>query len=415
MHTAHLIAIGNEILIGRTQDTNLLYLAKMLNGIGIRVIRFAVIPDDPSVIKQTLAESPAEILITTGGLGATLDDITRKTLADYFHCELVAHAPTLDRLHQYYARRGQQINNITAKMALVPARAVPLNNEVGAAPGLQFSLDGNRLLFCLPGVPHEVHDIYENQILPLLKRRFTQGVILQEVFRTVGIPESKLAQLIADIENDLPEYISLAYNPSISVLDLRLVLETNAHLATEHEFVFRTFVGRLAERIEAYCFGRGEETLEKKVGEMLVSRKLSIATAESCTGGALMARMVSVSGSSRYVKGGIIAYSNEIKQQELDVSPEILKEHGAVSELCAVEMAKNVRNKFKTDVALSVTGIAGPLGGSEEKPVGLVWIGYADAEKNYAKSFLFEQHRQRNIERTVVCALNLLRLELKGN
>lgn len=412
MNTAQIIAIGNEVLIGRTVDTNSNYLASRLYQLGIQVIKMTVIPDVREVILKTLAETEADIVLTTGGLGATIDDITRKTIAEYFNCDLIIHTPTLDRLHAFYAKRGQQINNISAKMALVPARAIPLDNDVGAAPGLQFAVDKGRTFFCMPGVPYEVKDIFEKRIIPFLKQRYSEGFIRQEIFRTVGIPESKMAQLIEDIENELPEYISLAYNPSLQALDMRLVLQTTVVQAPEHEIIYNKFIKKLGERIAPYVFGKAEDTLEGKIGEKLVHKKLTIATAESCTGGGLMARLVSVSGSSRYVKGGMIAYSNEVKKNELGVMEATLAEHGAVSEECAIEMARGIRKKLNTDLALSVTGIAGPDGGTPTKPVGLVWIGFADADRAYARSFQFEQDRNRNIERTIISALNLLRLEL---
>lgn len=427
MIQATLISIGNEILIGRTPDTNVQYIARKLAYAGIQVVRFHTISDQEDEIIYALNSCDTELIITTGGLGATSDDITRNTLCKIFDCNLKVDSVTKIKIEKYFKDRNLEINPLTATMANIPDVAEPLSNDVGVAPGIMFllskqniktKLKSNRpeILINLPGVPHEMIQIFSQHALPAIKSYFNSqniiGRIHSRTIRTIGLAESKAALLLKDLEAKLSGDLTIAYNPSINILDIRLTLTCSEEDWDWKKDIFDNFLNEIEQKVDSYFFGYDSVTLEETVGRMLKDTNKKIALAESCTGGNLSGRLISVPGASEYVVGGIIAYSNNIKVQELKVSNEILQNFGAVSEQCAIQMAKGIREKLKSDVGLSTTGIAGPGGATDTKPVGTVWIGYSDEKSSFAKEFHFEQDRNRNIERTIISALNLLRMEL---
>ncbi len=411
---AEIVAIGNELLIGRTQDTNSHWLAQQLTAVGLTVGRISAVADDAGAIRAALAQALAESnpVLITGGLGPTKDDITKKTLAEFFNSPLVEDAGVRAHLEAWYAQRGRTVNPLILTQALVPAGAAALPNPVGSAPGLHFTTPTGRHIFCMPGVPHEMKAIVQGSVLPFVMRQFVQGYRMHHTLRTVGKPESELAQHIADIENALPPEMQLAYNPILHQVDLRLTLHCTAASRQALQPVYDETLNKLRNRVEPWLYAEQEETLEAAVGRMLVARGWHIAMAESCTGGALGAALVREPGASRYVRGGWMAYYNAIKLQQLGVDPDVIRQHGAVSEATARAMAEGARRTLGADVALSTTGIAGPDGGTPEKPVGTVWVGYADANGSHAEKFQFENDRQRNINRTVVMALDVLRRAL---
>jgi nicotinamide-nucleotide amidase len=413
MKQAEIIAIGNELTIGRTVDTNSNWLAKQLMGLGLAVRRITCVPDEAPVILTTLEQAlqHSNPIIVTGGLGPTKDDLTKKTIADFLGLPLQEDPAVRTRLEAWYARRGRVVNSNTLTQALVPVGAQVLNNPVGSAPGLHFVAKGTNL-FSLPGVPHEMKAIFEESIRPLLQAHYALDYLRQHTLRTVALPESEMALRIEDIEDNLPPQLAIAYNAMLHMVDLRLTARgPRAHTAALNE-AFDHTLAALRARVQNFVYGENEDTLEAALGRALLGKQRTIAFAESCTGGALAARMISVAGASRYVRGGIVAYDNTVKTQQLGVPPSLLQEHGAVSEPVARAMAEGARKALQADVALSTTGIAGPDGGSDAKPVGTVWIGYADAQGSQAHTFLLEQDRARNIERTVILAMDVLRRKL---
>jgi nicotinamide-nucleotide amidase len=416
MHSVEIIAIGNELLIGKTIDTNSAWMGRKLGEIGLSVERVTRIADEGPAIRQSLERALAEysIVLLTGGLGQTKDDITKKVLADYFETPLVEHAATLAHITMIYEMRGRQLNDISRQGAYLPESCFVLPNGVGLSPGMQFDAGNGRVVFSMPGVPHEMQYLMNEHVLPYLSTHYQQDHVAHHTFCTAGIPESSMAQRLKDFEREMPEDMSLAYNPSLSQLNLRLGLRCPRGEAQVRTEVFEAQLERLRYLLGPDCFGEGEDTLEKVLGRILVDKGLTIATAESCTGGAIAARIVSAVGASAYLMGGIVAYDNRIKQEFLGVSVQTLAEHGAVSEATAIAMAEGVRARLGTSIGISSTGVAGPDGGSTEKPVGTVWIGYSDAQQSFARKYLFERDRQRNIERTVATALNVTRKVLLG-
>jgi nicotinamide-nucleotide amidase len=417
MAKATLIAIGNEILIGRTLDTNTHWLAKRLTEIGVSVEQIITINDKELAIRQALdwAFAQSDIVISCGGLGGTIDDITRKTLAQYFETELSPHEPTLERLKKIYAERGRTFTDATARIALIPACCQVLPNEQGLAPALLFEKGPQKRYFALPGVPHEMKHLAQKYIFPYLSTHFTTRVFHSVTLRTMGATESHLATLLTPFEQKLPPYIELAYNPSLSSLDIRLSLSIAKEEEKKELERFNELLANLKTHLKPFLFGEGEATLEEVLGQLLIEQKATISVAESCTGGGLCAKIISVPGASRYIQGGVVAYANEEKIKTLGVRSSTLEQFGAVSEEVAIEMASGIRNKMNTSIGLSTTGIAGPDGGTSAKPVGTVWIGYADSFGSFAKRFIFENNRERVVERTVANALYIAIKKIRGN
>jgi len=409
---ADIITIGDEILYGQIVDTNSAWLGTELTKIGLKVRQITSISDNPEHIMQTLDEvkQKTAVIFITGGLGPTKDDLTKHTLCRYFNTELILHEPSLVHITELFKRYGREMTELNRQQAFLPANCTPVPNPLGTAPGMWFEQDGV-IFVSMPGVPFEMKRIMTDTVLPKLKEKFQDLQIQHRVIQTIGLGESFLADKIADWEDNLPPNIKLAYLPNLSGVRLRLTgfyngqdnLETQ--LDTESE--------KLQQLIPEYIFALGEISIEAAMGQLLKEKGFTIATAESCTGGHLAHKLTSVAGSSEYFIGSILAYHNNVKINQLGISLDDLSQHGAVSEEVVSQMAANVRTLLNTDIGLATSGIAGPGGGTPDKPVGTIWIAYADAEKTVARQLSYNKDRLLNIEYTTYAALNLLRQQLK--
>ncbi len=410
---AAVITIGKEILIGQITDTNAAFIGQKLTEIGLEVVRMITVADTVDSIESALQEASeyAGIIISTGGLGPTSDDVTKSALCHYFQTSLSLHQPTREHIQQLLAARNMQMNELNAGQAILPASAEVLFNQFGTAPGLWFEKEGKSYIF-LPGVPYEMKAILLDYVLPELKKRFSLPFILHRTIMTQGLPESYLAQRLENFEKQLPPDVSLAYLPSYGGVRLRISASGKSRQELEH--LIDGQIHLVLNVIQPFVYGYDEETLPEAIGKLLRERKLSVSVAESCTGGSISAAITSVSGSSEYFKGGIVAYSNEIKENELHVPKDLIQEHGAVSEEVVTAMARGILKKFDTDLAIAVTGIAGPGGGTPDKPVGTVWIAVGDKNHIITRVFRFGENRERNIYRTTQTALNMLRMLVQG-
>ena len=408
---AEIISIGDELLIGQVVNTNASWLAENLNLAGVKVNRIIVLPDSFDELIYGLSESlqRADLIIATGGLGPTKDDITKTVLCKLFDSRLIIDESILAGIEVFFRKRGYSLTELNRKQAEVPHNCTPLENEMGTAPGLWFEKNG-KILVSVPGVPFEMKELFTKKILPRIKSRIHSQFIVHKTVLTQGIGESFLADKIKVWEENLPENIRLAYLPQPGIVRLRLTAtgedETIVHCLIENE------VNKLRGIIGDLIFGYDNDTLESMIGTLLLRSGRTLSTAESCTGGYIAHLITSVAGSSAYYKGSVISYSNEIKTGFLNVKEEILITCGAVSEETVIQMAENIRKKFITDYSIAVSGIAGPDGGTEEKPVGTVWIAVATPEKTITKKFLFGDNRLRNIQRASISALNLLRIHI---
>ncbi len=409
--TAEIISVGDELLIGQVVNTNSSWIAQRLHSIGISIMQITAIPDNASVIKKSLDEAygRSEVILMTGGLGPTRDDITKHTLCDYFGSTLVFHQPSFEIIQKLFSKRGWQMNEHNRKQAELPSNCIPIPNYNGTAPGMWFEKDG-KILVSMPGVPFEMEAIMEDYVLPRLTIRDKKEIVLHKTIQTQGVGESSLMEMIAVWEESLPVNFKLAYLPQPGIVRLRLTAcgesEGTLHRQLEAE------VESLKKIIPDLIFGYDTETLEEVVGKRLRESKSTLCTAESCTGGYISHLLTSVPGSSDYYQGSVIAYANRIKQEILGVTPETLARFGAVSEQVVKQMAEGARRRLGTDYALATSGVAGPDGGSSDKPVGLVWIALATPKETYTRKAMFGEHRGRNIRRASLEALNMLRLEL---
>ncbi|MCZ2356040.1 MAG: competence/damage-inducible protein A [Bacteroidia bacterium] len=415
MVTVALLPIGEELLSGAVTDTNSSWIAARLKSCGFQVRYKHTTGDVSADILQSLESltARASIVIMTGGLGPTRDDVTKRVLLQWSGSEWVRDEATYARIRKYMEARGRTVNELNATQADVPSRARVLPNYQGTAPGLWLEKDG-KIVISLPGVPYEMKALMDQQVLPLLQQRFETPVVLEKILHTGGIPESELALQLKSFEEQLPEGIQIAYLPEPGLVKVKLTLSS----LRENQAVAEQFLQDQAERaariIGPEVYARDQETLEEEIFQLLKAGGKTIAFAESCTGGAISARLVQVPGISAVLKGSVVSYSNEVKMALLGVLPATLQAHGAVSRETAMEMAAGVRKLCESDYAVSVTGIAGPDGGSETKPVGTVWIGVASEGKTEAFPFLFEQNRSRNIQRATLAALLLLRKKHLG-
>ena len=408
-----IITIGDEILIGQIVDTNSAWMAQQLNLSGFRVKQITSISDDENHILKALEEASkrVSIVLITGGLGPTKDDITKKTLCKYFNSSLVFNNEVYHDVEKLFHDRGIEVSDINRAQAEIPSNAVALRNLVGTAPGMWFEESGI-IYVSMPGVPYEMMHLMEKEVLPKLTAHFKSPNILHHTLLTQGIGESVLAEKISAWEDALPANIKLAYLPSVSSVRLRLtgIGEDRFNL----QKVFDEQLAGLKLLINKYCYGENDETLASVLGNLLKGANKTIATAESCTGGQIAAMITQVSGSSKYFKGSIISYSNEVKVKQLQVLQDEINIYGAVSKQVVEAMAKGVQKKLDVDYAIATSGIAGPDGGSKEKPVGTVWIAVADNQHVYSKQFIFGKNRDRNIQAASLTALNLLRRFILG-
>jgi len=407
---ATIITIGDELLIGQVIDTNSAYIAQALNKIGISVKNRIAVGDSKQDIVDALnsAKINSKIVVITGGLGPTADDITKPLLNEYFGGKMIVHQPTLDHITDIFLNKHKRpMIDRNRKQSEVPDVCEVLFNETGTAPGMLFKKEGV-LYFSLPGVPHEMRYITDNHIIPIISKQFKTEPIIHRTLLTAGIGESFLAELIAVFENELPSHIKLAYLPNFGMVRLRLT--ATGLSASELIISIDEHFAKLKVAVDDYLVTDVDENMEVVVGKLLKANNQTVATAESCTGGFIGHLLSKHAGSSQFYTGGIISYDNRIKTEFLDVPTSILKTVGAVSQEAVEQMARSVREKMNTDFAVSVSGIMGPSGKTDEKPLGMVWIGVANKEKVVSKVFYLRFDRQRNIEVTANQAINLLRL-----
>ncbi|WP_299824202.1 competence/damage-inducible protein A [uncultured Pontibacter sp.] len=408
---AEIITIGDEILYGQIVDTNSAWMGAELSKAGIKVKQITSVSDNAGHITEALdnAKTRADIILMTGGLGPTKDDLTKDVLTAYFHTTLQLHEPSLADIAEIFKNRGRELTELNREQAFLPAACTPVRNVLGTAPGMWFEQNG-KVYVSMPGVPFEMKRMMTDIVLPQLKAYFKTPEIIHKVVQTVGIAESILAAKLETWETSLPEHLKLAYLPHLGSVRLRLT--GSGEDATQLEQEMQAEVDKLQQIIPSYIFAHGEIKLEEAIGRMLKERGLTIATAESCTGGYLAHKITSISGSSAYYQGSVIAYHNNVKIRELNVNPETLQQHGAVSEATVKEMAANVRLKFGSDIGVATSGIAGPDGGTLDKPVGTIWIAYSDKYKTEARLLQFNKDRLLNIEYTTLAVLNLVRQSL---
>ena len=413
MPDVEIMTIGDELLYGQVVDTNSAFMGQELGKIGLRVRQISSVSDRADEIVAALdqARARAQVVLITGGLGPTKDDLTKHVLARYFGAELVEHPPTLRHVEDIFRRFNRPLLAVNRQQALVPANCEVLHNAVGTAPGMWFE-DRGTVFVSMPGVPFEMKKLMTDEVLPRLQRRFQLAPIEHLVVMTAGMGESFLAEKIQDWEAALPENFRLAYLPSLGSVRLRLTAADDGRPNLRGRLEAQ--LPALRERLEEYIFAVGEVSLEAAVGELLKGKNLTLGTAESCTGGYVASKLTAVPGASAYFLGSVIAYHNDVKVKQLGVRPATLAAHGAVSEATAREMAEGARQRLGVDVALATSGIAGPGGGSEAKPVGTMCIAVADAQGTVSKQFTMNRGRQVNIEYTTQMVLNLLRQRLEG-
>lgn len=408
MVRAEIITIGDEILYGQMLDTNTQWISFELDKLGIKTIRKSSVGDSAEEITTILkeAKSRADVVFITGGLGPTKDDITKKVLANFFQCSLEMNLDALTDVTDFFLKRGRELTDINRDQALLPTKAQFIPNRHGTAPGMWFDEFGV-IWVSMPGVPFEMKAIMENEIIPKLNSHFQTPTIYHKVIKTIGIGESYLSDLIQDWELSLPKHIKLAYLPSLGIVKLRLTafgedLE-RLKFDVEEQITF------LRPLINSYIFGYEKDEISAVVGQLLFKNKATIALAESCTGGHLSHQFTQIPGCSDYFMGGVISYSNEIKKEILHVSESILNVDGAVSEACVSAMAKSIKEKFKTTYGIATSGIAGPDGGTDEKPVGTVWIALASEGEIITRKLQLGGNRVQNIHMTSLNSLNLIR------
>jgi nicotinamide-nucleotide amidase len=404
---AEIITIGDEILIGQIVDTNSAWMATQLNHIGVRVKQISSVSDDSEHILQALAEAAgrAKIIFITGGLGPTKDDITKKTLATYFNVGLVENQEALDNVERIFAKYNRPLLEVNRLQAQVPANCDIILNKNGTAPGMWFNHNGV-IYISMPGVPFEMKYMMEEQVIPKIKATLKLPAIIHKTILTVGEGESFLAEHIADIENDLPPYIKLAYLPKLGQVRLRLsgFGEDEALLQPEVD----RFADRIIERIGNVFVVAEDIELEKAIMNKMEAAGLTVSVAESCTGGYLSHLFTQHPGSSKVFLGGGVVYANALKEHILGVKPQTIETFGAVSEQSVKEMVEGAIKNFSSDFAIAITGIAGPDGGTPDKPVGTVWIAVTGPRRMLIKKYTFGNKRQQNIERSAVMALSML-------
>jgi len=405
---AEIITIGDEILIGQIVDTNSAWIAEQLNLAGVEVFRITSVHDDLNQIEEALkqAEKDVDFVLITGGLGPTKDDITKTALCNFFNTRLIFNEDVFNIIHERFTRRNIDINKLNRDQALVPELCEVIPNKLGTAPGLWFEKN-NTIFVSVPGVPFEMRHILTYEILPRLMQTGRTKAIYHKTIHTQGLPESMLAERIDQWETALPADIKLAYLPNPMSVRLRLsAVGDNEELLKQR---VEKEAAKLQDLIPDYIFGYDEDTLPEVIGRMLIENGRLLAVAESCTGGYISHLITLVPGSSGFYKGGLTAYSNELKENLLGVDPELITRNGAVSEPVVRQMAEGLKNLMKVDYTISTSGIAGPDGGTDEKPVGTVWIAVAGPYYTAAEKFILGDNRERNIIRSSYTALRLLR------
>ncbi|WP_294677129.1 competence/damage-inducible protein A [uncultured Fluviicola sp.] len=410
MINVEIISIGDELLIGQTINTNASWMGSRLALEGMKVSYVATISDTWEAITGALtdAHKRSQVVLITGGLGPTKDDITKQVLCAYFDTKLVLDQKVLDHVESFFTKRNRPMLEVNKMQAMVPEACEVLFNEQGTAPGMLFEKE-DTIFVSMPGVPYEMKYLMETHVVPRLTNKYPLRKLVQRTYLTQGIGESFLAEKISDWENRLrSEGLDLAYLPSPGMVKLRI------SSASGDQDRVASYGEELKKMIPGYLFGEEEDTLPEVVGKLLLQKGATVGTVESCTGGSIMAALTGISGSSSYVLGGLITYSNDLKMKLAGVSGQTLEDFGAVSEETVLEMAAGGKKVLDVDWCVSVSGIAGPLGGSDEKPVGTVWIAIDGPDRKISRKFLFGTDRQRTVQMTVLTALNLLRCEILG-
>ena len=404
---AEIITIGDEILIGQIVDTNSAWMAQRLNAVGIRVKQISSVSDDEQHILTALNEAKgrADVILITGGLGPTKDDITKTTLAKYFGEGMVQNKEALDNVSRIFAKYNRPLLEVNIRQADVPQNCEIILNQNGTAPGMWFNHEG-KVYVSMPGVPHEMMYMMEEEVIPKLKTTFTLPAIVHKTILTVGEGESFLAEKIADIESALPVHIKLAYLPKLGSVRLRLSAFGTDEQKLNNEL--NIYATQLINRIGTSVVTDVDIAIEKAILDEMAALGLTLSVAESCTGGYLSHLFTQHAGSSKVFLGGAVSYSNDLKESILGVTEETLWKHGAVSEQTVIEMVEGALRNFRSDYAIAVTGIAGPDGGTDEKPVGTVWIAVANKQKTFAHKYVFGRKRMQNIERTAITAMGML-------
>ena len=411
---AYIISIGDELLIGQTINTNAAYIGEKLSENDINIVKVATIGDDEKAVLEEFKTGleQGDIVLVSGGLGPTHDDITRTCVVKFFETELIENKEVLEDIETIFKKRNREVTDVNKAQALVPKIATPIRNHHGTAPGIWIEIE-DKFFVVMPGVPHEMKAMIDDFVIPTLAERWkdTGTVIRRKVLQTTGIPESTLAERLGKID-ELLQGSQMAFLPSIGGVKLRITAEAktedeaNSRL-TEIEQKIRAKAGR-------FIFGKDNDTLEDVIAKLLIERDLKIATAESCTGGLIANTLTNISGSSAYFERGIVCYSNASKVELLRVDEDVLVKHGAVSLEVAMQMAAGVKATSGSDIGIAVTGIMGPTGATTDKPVGLVYIGYCDDNVCTVKKFVFGNERLLNKQRTLSAALNIVRKQLLG-
>lgn len=409
---AEIISIGDELLIGQVVNTNASWMATELSAAGVAVIQITTTSDNGEEIAAAIAnaEARADVVLLTGGLGPTRDDITKSVLCNYFHCDLVFNQSVYDHIKALFNLRGFSLTEVNKQQAFVPEKCSVLPNDNGTAPGMWFE-SSKAIFVSMPGVPFEMKGIMTDHVIPLLKKRNGDITIIHRTIITHGVGESWLADKIQAWELNLPKGYKLAYLPKPGMVRLRI--SASGTDAESLEKGVSVEVEKLKLLIPELIVGYGTDTLESVLTAKLIESGKTVSTAESCTGGMIAQMFTSVPGVSACFLGAVVAYSNDVKHHVLNVKSETLETFGAVSEEVVIQMAEGVKQLMNTDYAIATSGIAGPQGGTEEKPVGTVWVAVATPHKTIATKFLFGDNRERNIKKSASAALNLLRLNME--
>lgn len=404
---ASIVTIGDEILIGQIIDTNSAWIGQQLNDIGIEIAEIISVADTVEAIRTGLdqAADVSEIILITGGLGPTKDDLTCEALADYFKVELVFNESLWEHIQQMFARRGRSTTDLHKQQCYLPANVKLLSNSMGTAPGMLINAD-NKAYISMPGVPYEMKAIMTNHVLPLYAEKSKINIVHKTIM-TSGQGESVLSNEIADIEAKLPENIKLAFLPSLGKVRIRLTGKGVDKQSLEEDVM--TFSAQISDRLSRYVYGIDDIPFEEALGELCKEKGVTITTAESCTGGLVASKIVAIPGSSAYYSGSVVAYSYEMKESLLFVPKDILLDRGAVSEEVVRYMLTGVLKQTGADVGVAISGIAGPSGGTPDKPVGTIWLACGNETHQTTKHILISKDRRMNIEYTSNVALNMIR------
>ncbi len=410
---AAIVTIGDEILIGQVTDTNSVWMSRQLTSMGVHIYEMTSISDTAEHIMGTLDRliGKVDLVLMTGGLGPTKDDLTKDVLADYFGGKLIVSEVVLAVIEDFFRKRGRTMIESNRRQALVPDNCRILKNNHGTAPGMWFTKDNTHIV-SMPGVPYEMKPMVLEQLLPAMSDHIGIPALVHKTVMTHGVPESYLAEMISEWEDGLPDCMKLAYLPRPGIVRLRLT--ATGLCAEDAKQLLEEKIDSLHTIIGKHIYGYDDILLEEAIGQLLKEKKATLSTAESCTGGNIARLITSVPGSSEYFKGSIITYSNEMKISGLGVDKELIEKHGAVSREVVEAMARGAIDKMRSDVCIATSGIAGPGGGTKEKPVGLVWIAVAYKKEVHSKKFMFGGNRELIIEQSSILALGMLRKLLTG-